>query len=61
MPGSNERLYQQRLNRIEDAVHLKRPDRVPIILEFGYFVAGYAGIGYQELFCDPLKWAAAYG
>jgi hypothetical protein len=53
-------VYQQKLSRIEDAVHLKIPDRVPIILEFGYFVARYAGITYQDLVYDPVKCAAAY-
>ncbi len=53
-------VYQQKLNRIEDAVHLKKSDRVPIILEFGYFVARYAGITYQDLIYDPIKCAAAY-
>jgi hypothetical protein len=60
MPEPNKDLYQQKLNRIDDAVHLEKPDRVPIILEFGYFVARYAGITYQDLMYDPLKCAAAY-
>jgi hypothetical protein len=60
MPESNNGLYQQKLNRIEDAVQLKRPDRIPVILEFGYFVARYAGITYQDLIYDPIKCAAAY-
>lgn len=60
MPEPNGDLYRQKLNRINDAVHLKKPDRVPIILEFGYFVARYAGITYQDLIYDPLKCAAAY-
>ena len=60
MPESNKNVYQQKLNRIEDAVHLRKPDRVPIILEFGYFVARYAGITYQDLIYDPIKCAAAY-
>ena len=60
MPEPNTDLYQQKLNRIEDAVHLNKPDKVPIILEFGYFVARYAGITYQDLVYDPAKCAAAY-
>jgi hypothetical protein len=60
MPEPDTDLYQQKLNRIEDAVYLKKPERVPIILEFGYFVARYAGITYQDLINDPLKCAAAY-
>jgi hypothetical protein len=60
MPESNRGLYQQKLDRIEDAVQLKKPDRIPVILEFGYFVARYAGITYQDLIYDPLKCVAAY-
>jgi len=33
MPESNRDLYQQKLNRIDDAVQLKKPNQVPIILE----------------------------
>lgn len=60
MSQSHKDLYQQKLNRIDDAVRLKKPDRVPVILEFGYFVARYAGITYQDLIYDPLKCVAAY-
>jgi len=42
MPEPNKDLYHQKLNRIDDAVRLKMPDRVPIILEFGCFAARYA-------------------
>jgi hypothetical protein len=57
MQEPNRDRYRQKLNRIEDAVRLKKPDRIPIILEFGYFVARYAGITYQELIYDP--WSKA--
>ncbi len=60
MLKSNKDLYQQKLNRIEDAVCLKKPDRIPILLEFGYFVARNAGITYQDLIYDPGKCTAAY-
>ena len=59
MPESNKDLYQQKLKRIKDAVHLKKQDRVPIILKFGYFVARYTGITYQDLIYDLLKCSAA--
>ena len=60
MPESNNDLYQRKMNRIEDAVQLKKPDRIPVILEFGYFVARYAGITYQDLIYDRAKCTAAY-
>ncbi len=53
-------LYSQRLARIEDAVELKKPDRVPVILEFGYLTARYYGITYQDLIYDPLKCVKAH-
>jgi hypothetical protein len=36
---TNEELYQQRLDRILDAVALQRPDRVPVMLEYSGFAA----------------------
>jgi hypothetical protein len=60
MPEAERDLYQQKLNRMEDAVQLKKPDRVAILLEFGYFVARYAGITYQDFIYDALQCVAAY-
>jgi uroporphyrinogen-III decarboxylase len=53
-------LYQQRLKRIEDAVEAGKPDRVPVLMEFGYLVARYSGITYQDFVYDSLKCAQAY-
>jgi hypothetical protein len=36
---SSEQLYEEREKRIEDAIRLKVPDRVPVLLGFGYFPA----------------------
>jgi hypothetical protein len=52
--------YQERIKRIEDATQLKKPDRVPVLVEFGYFVARYSGIACQDIFYDPAKFAMAY-
>lgn len=52
--------YRLKVARIEDAVQLKKPDRLPIIVEFGYFVAKYSGISYQDLIYDRAKCVAAY-
>ena len=60
MPETHEDLYRQKIDRIEHAVHLKKPDRIPIIFEFGYFIARYAGITYQDLLYEPMKCTAAY-
>jgi hypothetical protein len=38
-----EQLYKQRVQRFIDAVNLKEPDRVPVILPAGFFPAFYSG------------------
>jgi hypothetical protein len=50
---------QARTTRLEAAIQLKVPDRVPVVLSLGYFPAKYAGITCQDAFYDPLKWQAA--
>jgi len=52
-------LYQERLKRIEDAIQLKVPDRVPIFVNFGYLPAKYAGVTCEDAFFDPVKWHEA--
>jgi len=47
--------YTARAQRLQDALELKQPDRVPIVLWFGLFLADYAGITRQELFENPEK------
>jgi hypothetical protein len=49
-------LYQEREKRIVDAVQLKVPDRVPIVLHYTYFQAKYAGYTPEEVLYDPEKW-----
>jgi hypothetical protein len=53
-------LYGARLKRIEEATRLKKPDRVPVLVELGYFIARYAGFSYQDIFYDSAKCAQAY-
>jgi hypothetical protein len=53
-------LYKERINRIQDAAALRKPDMVPIIMEPAYFVARYAGITYQEMFYDRQKCVRAH-
>lgn len=48
MTKNPEELYQERLKRVEDAIALRVPDRVPIVTFFSYFAARYAGITYEE-------------
>ena len=54
-----EELFQERSKRVEDAIQLKVPDRVPVAPNFGFFYAKYAGITPEEAHYDYEKWKAA--
>ena len=59
MSSSPEDLYAERLQRVNDAIALKKPDRVPVFLSLGLFPARYAGITYEKAFNDQESWLAA--
>ncbi len=48
-------LYRQREKRVMDAIELREPDRVPIMVLFGFFPARYAGMTIQEAMYDGDK------
>jgi uroporphyrinogen-III decarboxylase len=52
-------LYQQREKRVLDAIALRVPDRVPLLVFFAFFPARYCGLTIQELMYDPEKLFAA--
>jgi hypothetical protein len=54
-----QELFQRRIKRVEDAIQLKVPDRVPIVIYFGFFSAKYAGMTCEEGFYDYGKWRMA--
>ena len=54
-----EVLYEERTNRVLDAVQLKVPDRVPFMSFFHFFHAKYGGITYEEAMYDYDKLAMA--
>jgi hypothetical protein len=61
MDKTNEQLRQDREKRIMDAVALKKPDRVPISIPFGYFPARFVnGITPRDAWYDFKKWKDAY-
>jgi hypothetical protein len=60
MTEAGERLYREREKRVTDAIELKRPDRVPIIVRFHFFPAKYAGATAEELMYHPGKTEASY-
>ena len=48
-------LGAERLKRISDAMQLRQPDRVPLMMSIGYMLAELGGISKQELLEDPEK------
>jgi len=59
MEKSNKELLKERVRRVEDAIRLEVPDRVPIIPYFSYFPARYAGITAKDAYYDAPKWRNA--
>jgi hypothetical protein len=58
---STEELFQERTKRVEDAIQLKVPDRVPIwFQDLSFFPAKYTGITFEEMMYDSEKPVAAY-
>ena len=47
-----EKAYKARLTRIIDAILLKKPDRIPVILPAGIYPAFYAGMTLQKVMYD---------
>ncbi len=52
-------LYKEREKRIDDAVHLRIPDRVPVEMSFGYFPAKYTGMPCSVVYYEPMRWMEA--
>jgi len=59
MEKSAEELYKERSKRVEDAIRLQVPDRVPVAPFFSFFYAKYAGLTPEEAFYDYEKWRRA--
>jgi hypothetical protein len=59
MSKTPKQLYEERVKRVEDAIQLKIPDRVPVIFSVGYFPAKYTGITCADAFYNPGKWKEA--
>jgi len=61
MTRTPQELYQERKKRVLDAIALKVPDRVPIMVMFGFFPARYSGMTVQDVIYDPEKlWKAQW-
>jgi len=59
MAKTPEELYKEREKRINDAIQLKVPDRVPIFPLWSFFTAKAVGMSFEEAFYDSDKWFAA--
>lgn len=55
MKEEAEKLYQEREKRFDDVVALRVPDRVPIMVSWGFLPALQAGMTIQEVMYDPEK------
>ena len=59
MGKTAEEQYRERLKRVEDAVQLNIPDRVPVLASFRYFPARYVGMTYEDVYHKPEEWIEA--
>ena len=58
---SPEELYHKREKRLRDAIELKVPDKVPVVLTMNYFPARYVGGGLTvaDSYYNPVEWKKA--
>ena len=56
MSKTAEELYKERETRIMDAIALRIPDRIPVMVALTYFPAKYAGIPTKTAWYDHDKW-----
>jgi uroporphyrinogen-III decarboxylase len=59
MKEDAETRYREREKRFEDVMALRRPDRVPIMVSWGFLGAIRAGMTIQEAMYDPDKLGAS--
>ena len=55
MSKTPEELVAERTKRLQDALALRQPDRIPVQTYFGYMLAKYGGITHEELDSNPDK------
>ena len=61
MSKTGKELYEERQKRVQDAISLKVPDRVPVwFQDASFFPAKYAGITFRDAMYDSDKCFAAY-
>ena len=55
-----EEKYKKRVKRLKDVVELKKPDKIPIVPNMGFYPAQYAGITAEEAMYDYDKLGKAW-
>ena len=55
-----EQAYRERVTRFIDAISLREPDRVPVVLPSAYFPAYYAGMDLRTVMYDYDKLSSAW-
>lgn len=53
MSNDNQQLYQQREQRILDAIALKEPDQIPVVPLFAFYNCYFSGISPRQAYDDP--------
>lgn len=56
MTRTPKQMFREREKRIADAVQLKIPDRVPVMVELSYFPAWYTGLSFEAAWYDYDNW-----
>jgi len=59
MNKTPEQPYKEREKRVNDAIQLKTPDRVPVMIELSYFPATYTGLTFEAAWYDYDRWLDA--
>jgi len=57
---SVEQLFKEKQKRLWDAMTMKEPDRVPIVLGSTFFPLKYVGLPFSTAYYDPIRWKASY-
>jgi hypothetical protein len=57
--NSTAKDYAERDNRVNEAIAMKVPDRIPFQLFSGYFSGTYCGVSFSSAYYDSAKWRAA--
>lgn len=56
---TTEQLYEEREQRLRDAIQLRQPDRVPVRLENHAFPSRYCNVPIAAMYYDPRVWKEA--